>query len=261
MSGSRGAANRGPTPAVRAVLVDMGGVLLEMHNPRGLPQGRHDWRGREALLRTLAQSGARAGARLSLDTLESELFAPWRAEYERRYELGREASWAPHLRRLRRATGARAQDLRLLGAWFGPYADTLAPLPGARQALAAFAAAALRVAVVSNVALPGRLFHRVLRRHGLDRGIASFHWSYDAGSRKPSPAMLLAALQALDTEPAEAVMVGDRRRSDVAGGRAAGVRTVWVRSEHREGPAGDWEVDSLAEVPALLASLGAGAAP
>src|SRR5688500_20158377 len=95
---------------VGAVLLDMGGVLLEMHNPRGLPHGKHDWRGREALLSMLARDGLRAGTRLSLDTLESELFGPWRAEYARRYELARGAPGAPPLKRLRRATATRAHD-------------------------------------------------------------------------------------------------------------------------------------------------------
>lgn len=241
--------------SVRAVLLDMGGVLLEMHNLRGLPQGRTDFRGREALLRLLAGEGAKA----TLDTLETELFAPWREDSERRYELGREASWAPHLRRLRRVTGSRAHDLRLLAAWFAPYGESLLPMPGAVEALRELAtrAPAVRLAVVSNVPLPGRLYRRVLQRHGLDRGIAGWHWSYDEGSRKPSPAMLVAALAALETTPAAGLMVGDRRASDVAAGRAAGVRTVWVRSEHRSGPAPDFEIDSLAELPALLARIDA----
>ena len=44
---------------VRAVLLDMGGVLLEMGNAQGMPAGKWDWRGREALLARLRQSGAR----------------------------------------------------------------------------------------------------------------------------------------------------------------------------------------------------------
>lgn len=234
-----------------AVLLDMGGVLLEVHNTQGLPLGRLDYRGREALLHAIAHSGGRA----TLDDLERELFAPWQAEYARRYETGREASWTPHLRRLRQVAGTRAHELTLLGAWFAPYAATLAPLPGAVDAVAALVARGLPVAIVSNVPLPGALYRRVLRRFGLDRGVASFHWSYDSGSRKPSPAMLNAALQALGVAPGRAVMVGDRRGSDVAAGRAAGTRTVWIRSEHRSGPAPDLEIAGIAELPAALAAL------
>jgi HAD superfamily hydrolase (TIGR01509 family) len=125
------------------------------------------------------------------------------------------------------------------------------------QALTELASAGRRLAVVSNVPLPGAFYRQALRRFRLDKRIASFHWSYDSRSRKPSPVMLRAALAALEVEPARALMVGDRRRSDVAGGRAAGVRTVWVRNNDREGPKADYEIESLAELPRRLAPLAA----
>ena len=71
-------------------------------------------------------------------------------------------------------------------------------------------------------------------------------------NRKPSPALLRAALGDLEIEVSSAAMVGDRQNRDIAAGRAAGVATVWVRSEHEEGPTADATVDSLADLPALL---------
>lgn len=52
-------------------------------------------------------------------------------------------------------------------------------------------------------------------------------------------------------------MVGDRRDSDIAAGRLAGTRTVWVRSDRRDGPAPDAAIASIAELPELLASWAA----
>lgn len=236
---------------VEAVLLDMGGVLLDMGNAFGMPVGKLDFRGREAM----AQAIREAGGRLAIGDLEELFFAPWRREHAKRYESGREARFEPHLRRLRKATGASLRGTKLLGAWFGPYAETLHPFEGAREALAALSRDGVRLAVVSNVPLPGAHYRKPLRRHRLDRAVASFHWSYDAGSRKPSPVMLRAALAALEVEPGRALMVGDRRRSDVAAGRAAGVRTVWVRGADGEGPKPDWEIGALAELPALIGSL------
>jgi HAD superfamily hydrolase (TIGR01509 family) len=94
----------------------------------------------------------------------------------------------------------------------------------------------------------------VLRRHGILDWFHSLHFSYDAGSRKPSPAMMRSALGELGVRPTEAVMVGDRRPNDVAAGRAAGTGTIWVRSDDGGGPAADFKVESLAEVPGLLGS-------
>ena len=64
--------------------------------------------------------------------------------------------------------------------------------------------------------------------------------------------MLRSALADLDLSPTEAVMVGDRRDFDVAAGRAAGTSTVWIRSNDGGGPAADYTIDALADLPALL---------
>lgn len=50
---------------------------------------------------------------------------------------------------------------------------------------------------------------------------------------KPDPGIFHHVLQELGVAPAEAVMVGDNPGRDVAGGRAAGLRTVWVQRNGR----------------------------
>jgi HAD superfamily hydrolase (TIGR01458 family) len=47
---------------------------------------------------------------------------------------------------------------------------------------------------------------------------------------KPSPSYFTAALEALDTDPDRAWMVGDDLESDIAGARAVGMNTVLVRT-------------------------------
>lgn len=233
---------------VRTVLLDMGGVLLDMGNPVGMPQGKLDFRGREALAHLLRARGARVG----VEDLEAQLFEPWRREYARRYERGREADWAPHLRALRRRLRVRARDLTLLRAWFGPYGEQLRPVPGALDAVRQLAGAGLALGVVSNVPLPAALYEEALTRFGLLALLPVRRFSYDAGSRKPSPAMIREVLAELGADAAGAVMVGDRRSSDIAAGRAAGTRTVWIESADAGGPAPDLRVAALAELPGLL---------
>lgn len=239
----------GRWPAPRAVLLDMGGVLVDMANEAGLPRGARDLEGRARVLALLRERG---GAATEAE-LERLLFTPWRREYERRYELAREADWRPHLDRLLAATGAAAAPEEVLAAWFAPYGESLRPDPDAAAVLAALRAAGLPLALVSNVALPGRLYRERLESWGLAEPFEGGLWfSYDAGSRKPAAGMLVAALARLGVEPAEAVMVGDRRMTDVAAGRAAGTRTVWLRSAHVEGPEPDRVIERLAELPPLL---------
>lgn len=235
-------------PPLAAVLLDMGGVLLEMANEAGLPRGAADAAGRAALLDLLRVRGGRASD-ADLDLL---LFAPWHVEYSRRYERQREAEWGPHLARLREGTGAEVSDAEMLATWFAPYGARLRPLDGVAGALAALRVRGLPLAVVSNVALPGRLYQERLEAFGLAAPFATFRFSSDAGSRKPAPAMLLSALEEVGVAPDAALMVGDRRKSDVAAGRAAGTRTVWLRSQHADGPEPDFTIDRLDELPRVI---------
>ena len=237
-----------PRAAPRAVLLDMGGVLVDMVNEAGLPRGEREREGRRRVLALLRERGGAA----SEAALEELLFTPWSREYERRYERRREADWRPHLRRLLAASGAAATGEEILAAWFAPYGASLVPDPQAAAVLAALRRAGLPLALVSNVALPGWLYRERLESWGFASAFAGLWFSHDAGSRKPAPDMLLAALARLGVEPSAAVMVGDRRSTDVAAGRAAGTRTVWLRSAHVEGPEPDLVIDRLAELPAAL---------
>jgi HAD superfamily hydrolase (TIGR01509 family) len=233
---------------LRVVLLDMGGVLVEMGNEAGLPRGEADAAGRAALLALLHARGGRADA----EDVERLLFSPWRAGYEQRYARQREAEWAPHCERLLAATGARALPHELLAAWFGPYGDALRPTPGAADVLAALRRMGLRLALVSNVALPGELYRERLAAWGIAAHLETMRFSLDSGSRKPAPRMVEEALAALGARAGEAAMVGDRKKSDIAVGRAAGTRTIWLRSRHAEGPDPDLTIDALAELPAAI---------
>jgi FMN phosphatase YigB (HAD superfamily) len=179
---------------LRAVLLDMGGVLLAMGNEAGLPRGEADAEGRIAILELLREGGGRADE----ETLERLLFAPWREEYDRRYETQREADWEPHLARLLGATGARVRGIDVLAAWFRPYGERLRPTtPAAAGVLRELGGRGLSLGLVSNVALPGTFYRERLAAFELEEPFGVFRFSSDAGSRKPSPAMLLSALAAL----------------------------------------------------------------
>lgn len=233
------------------VLLDMGGVVLRVGSAEGLPESEIDFRGRQAMLALLSK----AGRKVTLEDLDALVFGPWRLEHVRRYDAVRDAAWEPHLDRLVRALEVEVDRWELLGAWFRPYADRLVPELGAAEALARLREMGLRLALVSNVPLPGRFYQAVLERYDLARHFDSLCFSYDLGTRKPSPALLKKALSDLDATPDQALMVGDRLAADVAAGRAAGVETVWIRSQFDDGPRPDYEIGSLAELPELLESI------
>ncbi|MFH8565443.1 HAD family hydrolase [Streptomyces sp. NPDC017988] len=94
-------------------------------------------------------------------------------------------------------------------AW-RPYDDAADVLSGLRER-------GVKVGVVSNI---GWDLRPVFRSHGLDPYVDMYALSYEHGIQKPDPRLFALALEALGTDPRDALMVGDDRRAD---GGAAGL--------------------------------------
>lgn len=78
------------------------------------------------------------------------------------------------------------------------------------------------------------------------------------GKGKPDPSIFVHALEQLGIEPAEAVMVGDKLSTDIKGGNAAGLTTVWINRNNRPRHSSinpDYEVHSLTELHDILEAL------
>lgn len=109
----------------------------------------------------------------------------------------------------------------------------------------------------------GRYFKRADGDH-LDTGAVVAGLEYAAGVRarvlgKPSTDFFALAAGALGVDITECVVVGDDATTDIAGGNAAGARTVQVRTgkyadQRAEGLVGrsDHTIDSIADLPGLL---------
>jgi HAD superfamily hydrolase (TIGR01549 family) len=129
---------------------------------------------------------------------------------------------------------------------------------GAAETLAELRGAGIRLGVISDTSFsPGRVLRRLLERAGVLGCFvpAALTFSDEVGVPKPHPRIFATALAALDVGPAEAAHIGDLRFTDVAGGRAAGLRTVRFRGcydDRSEGPEADVVVSRMAEVPAAL---------
>jgi FMN phosphatase YigB (HAD superfamily) len=104
----------------------------------------------------------------------------------------------------------------------------------------------------------GAILREFLDREGLLENFSGWGFSDEVGAYKPAPQIFEAALAALGAEPAAALHIGDLRRTDVAGARAVGMRTVRYRGvadDPEPGEEADFVIDSHAELPPLVAGL------
>jgi 5'-nucleotidase len=102
----------------------------------------------------------------------------------------------------------------------------------------------LDVVVVTNGSVAQQ--EAKLRHAGLDRYLESAVISERIGAKKPDPAVFLAALEG--TDPRAAWMVGDHPEADIAGARALGMHTAWVR--HGQDWPFDWQPDVIGSTTA-----------
>ena len=80
--------------------------------------------------------------------------------------------------------------------------------------------------------------------------------SGDHGFGKPDPRIFQLALKRLKVAAHEAVMIGDSLNRDIAGARAAGLRTIWINRYNRtlndSHPIPDLELTNLRDLPTIL---------
>jgi HAD superfamily hydrolase (TIGR01662 family) len=105
----------------------------------------------------------------------------------------------------------------------------------------------LKIGLVSN---SGRELDDFVAHHALDVDCAITSRAH--GWTKPHPTIFRAALEALEVEAAQAVMVGDSVEDDVEGALALGMRAFLIDRENRYPEA----VERLADLWALPVALG-----
>jgi len=133
----------------------------------------------------------------------------------------------------------------------------LEPAPNIASTLRALQGAGLRLGIICDVGITGsRYLLGALDRAGL---LGCFtHWSFSdvVGRYKPAPEMFDHTMAGLGvTDPSRMCHVGDLRRTDVAGAKAAGwlaIRYAGLTDDPGEGPEGDFVIRDHAELPGLL---------
>ncbi|WP_280664880.1 MULTISPECIES: HAD family hydrolase [unclassified Kitasatospora] len=137
------------------------------------------------------------------------------------------------------------------------HAELMRCEPAVLAALARLRAARWRVGVVTNGNHEMQL--GALRHTGLPPLLDGWCISQAEGLRKPDPRIFALAAErcgfGAGRPPRAGWMVGDSITADVGGGRAAGLRTVWIRRDRpwpaTEAPP-DHTVDQVTEAVALL---------
>jgi putative hydrolase of the HAD superfamily len=190
-----------------------------------------------ARARTLA-----AAAGVSLDAAREAARAAWREH---------QVLW--HRRVVFCGIDMTRATLRALGATLDPEAEQalvttledqilereVLPLDGAREALEALAANGVRRALICDTGFtPGRVVRKLLDRVGLLEHLEVTIFSDEIRVPKPHPRAFRSALEGLGVAAKGAVHVGDLRRSDIAGARAAGMGSVRLRARHDDAEAG-----------------------
>ncbi len=137
----------------------------------------------------------------------------------------------------------------------------LALAPDIAPTLERLRAAGLALGIVCDAGFTGGAILRdFLASKDLLRHFSAWAFSDEVGAYKPAPEIFEAALDSLGTEPTATVHVGDLRRTDMAGARALGMRTVRYRGladDRGPGPEADLVTDSHRELARLVA-VGAG---
>jgi putative hydrolase of the HAD superfamily len=236
----------------RAVTFDCWGTLIYEQDP-GAARG--------VRLEALREVASQGGANVDAAALEAALSAA----HGRHVELWMRGvgSGSPEMARwmlehLGLAAEAGDPQLETLAKRLeeAALAQVIHALEGARETLLALRDRGIRRALICDTGFsPGRIVRRFLERHSLLELLEVQVFSDEAGRPKPHPSLFRAALEPLGVEPADAVHVGDLRRTDVAGARGVGMASVRIRSvfdDDSEHPEADAVVDSHGHLLEIL---------
>jgi D-glycero-D-manno-heptose 1,7-bisphosphate phosphatase len=115
---------------------------------------------------------------------------------------------------------------------------------------------ALGIMTAATVDNMHRRLRTILQEQHRQELLDIFYCPHDRGQcecRKPKPGMLLEAARRHDIDLCRSWMIGDSPK-DVEAGKAAGCRTILVNAEETS-PCADYRIDTMADLPPLLARL------
>jgi len=151
-------------------------------------------------------------------------------------------------------TGGHHDATTMLADYNDRFGDHCEPFDGITEVLEGLTAAGVKIGLVTNglTTFQGATF----RALGLGRFFHASAISEEVGYRKPDPRHFQCVLSSLGVEAADAVFVGDDPTADIEGAKAAGMRAIWVESDHHpRPPLADATVRRMRDLPEILRSL------
>ncbi len=244
-------------PAPQAVLFDLGGTLMEWH-PGLVP---------EQILGTVAPAALRLLPKEKAGLVTAKALATVvRRTYLELEQAACDGDTSPMpielcVRRGLAGLGVTVDSATadaIIGALYVSEKQTSRLLPFALEALEALSAAGFRMGIISNRMHGGASLQDDLAYFGIARFFSCAVTSAEVGQMKPHPALFRLALERLEVQPEEAVMVGDDLCCDIGGALSSGLRAVWMRRPPEradEPPAGVPSIKSLEQLQAAIERL------
>ena len=127
---------------------------------------------------------------------------------------------------------------------------------GAKSVLQVARACGLRLGLICNTGrTPGKVLRDLLKQFGMVDCFDSLFFSDEGRLRKPAKDVFLKTLQRLGAEPGGAPHVGDQPDTDLAGARASGMRSIYLKRSGGPDAEADYVISNISELPAILGKL------
>ena len=130
-------------------------------------------------------------------------------------------------------------------------------VPDAPATLEELRSRGFRTALVCDTGFtPGRVVRHLLGEHGITPLLDVLAFSDEVGVPKPHERMFRTALDGLGVGASAAAHIGDLKRTDIAGARAAGMGTIRFRGvydDETDLPDADVVISAMRELPGIVA--------
>lgn len=169
---------------------------------------------------------------------------------------GREVDGLHAMQRFCRRQGFPTDETfieELMWMWYQPIIPRSSVAEDVIPTLTKLRDAGVKMGIISNTLLPGRVLDRHLEMVGLKEFFPVRVYSSEVTYRKPRPIIFEKALEQIGVPANECLFVGDLVKTDVVGSRRMGMRPVLRRTSKRQDYSlADHVIDRIGELPALV---------